>query len=82
MEARNAKIKQLIAELLGMEERELTDDKKLIADLGCDSLDSVEILMAMEDEFAIEIDDDEAMKCVTVADVCDLVGSAVVAQAG
>lgn len=82
MEARNAKIKQLIADLLGMEDRDIADDKGLVADLGCDSLDSVEILMAMEDEFAIEIDDDEAMKCVTVADVCDLVGRAVVAQAG
>lgn len=82
MEARNTKIKQLIAEQLGLEERHLADDKKLIADLGCDSLDNVEILMALEDEFAIEINDDEAMKCVTVADVCDLVGRTVVAQAG
>jgi acyl carrier protein len=82
MEARNAKIKQLIADHLGMEAANLTEDKKLIADLGCDSLDNVEILMAIEDEFAISLDDQEALKCVTVADVCDLVGRTVAAQAG
>jgi len=48
-------------------------ETKIIADLGADSLDSVEIAMAAEDEFAVILGDDELMRCVTVADVLALV---------
>lgn len=50
-------------------------DLRLIADLGCDSLDMVEIAMAVEDEFAIEIVDEAGEKCVTVGDCLALVES-------
>lgn len=51
----------------------LTD--RLVADLGCDSLDFLELAMFLEDEFRIEIVDEDAMKCVTVADAIALVSA-------
>ena len=63
------KIKGIIAEQLGVEEDAITMDTNLMKDLEADSLDAVEIIMAIEDEFDIEIPDEDAEKFQTVADI-------------
>jgi acyl carrier protein len=73
MSDKEARTKKTIAEFLGVEEATLTDEKKLVDDLGCDSLDEIELVMALEDDFGIAIPDEEADKCKTVKDVIDLV---------
>ena len=50
-----ARVKKIIAEQLGVEESQVTNEKAFVADLGADSLDTVELVMALEDEFGIEI---------------------------
>lgn len=65
--------KKTIAEQFGIELGTVTDERSLVADIGADSLDQIELVMALEDEFSIEIVDDEAMKCVTVGDVVQLI---------
>ncbi len=67
------KIKQIIAEQLGLGEEEIQDSASLLDDLGADSLDIVELVMAMEEEFEMEIPDEDAEKIVTVKDVIDYV---------
>jgi acyl carrier protein len=67
------KIKQIIAEQLGLNEDEILDSASLLDDLGADSLDIVELVMAMEEEFEMEIPDEDAEKIVTVKDVIDYV---------
>jgi acyl carrier protein len=67
------KIKQIIAEQLGLNEDEILDEASLIDDLGADSLDIVELVMAMEEEFEMEIPDEDAEKISTVKDVVDYV---------
>jgi len=67
------KIKQIIAEQLGLNEDEILDGASLLDDLGADSLDIVELVMAMEEEFEMEIPDEDAEKIVTVKDVIDYV---------
>ncbi len=62
------KIKEIIAEQLGVKKEEVTDDAKFIDDLGADSLDTVELVMALEEEFGIEIPDEDAEKMVTVGE--------------
>ena len=57
-----AKIKAIVAEQLGVEEAEITDDASFVDDLGADSLDTVELVMALEEEFGIEIPDEDAEK--------------------
>lgn len=63
-----ARVKSIIAEQLGIDEKEIRLDSKFIDDLGADSLDIVELVMAMEEEFQMEIPDEEAENIRTVQD--------------
>jgi acyl carrier protein len=63
-----AKVKSIIADQLGVSEDEIKTDSSFIEDLGADSLDIVELVMAMEEEFEIEIPDEEAENIKTVGD--------------
>ena len=63
------KIKNIIVEQLQVAEKAVTEDASFIDDLGADSLDLVELIMALEEEFGIEIPDGDAEKVVTVGDV-------------
>jgi acyl carrier protein len=62
------RVKEIIAEQLDVDEDEVNPDKKFIEDLGADSLDTVELVMAFEEEFGLEIPDEDAEKIVTVGD--------------
>lgn len=67
------KIKGMIVEQLGVSEDDITMDTNLMKDLEADSLDAVEIIMAIEEEYEIEIPDEEAEKFQTVADLVNYV---------
>ena len=62
------KIKKIVADHLGIEEEKVTEEASFIDDLGADSLDTVELVMAFEEEFGCEIPDDAAEKIVTLKD--------------
>ena len=62
------KIKKIVADHLGVEEEKVTEEASFIDDLGADSLDTVELVMAFEEEFGCEIPDDAAEKIVTLKD--------------
>jgi len=65
------KVKEITSEQLGVDESQITPEAKFIDDLGADSLDTVELVMALEEEFNIEISDEEAEKLITVQKVVD-----------
>jgi acyl carrier protein len=65
----DSKIKTIIAEQLGVKPEEVTPTASFVDDLGADSLDNVELIMALEEEFNIEIPDEDAEKMKTVGDV-------------
>lgn len=62
------RVKAIISEQLGVKKEQVTNDAKFIDDLGADSLDTVELVMALEEEFGIEIPDEDAEKMVTVGE--------------
>ncbi len=67
------RIKQIVAEQLGVDEDQVTNEASFMDDLGADSLDTVELVMALEEEFDIEISDEDAEKIQTVQDAIDYV---------
>lgn len=67
------KIRKILAEQLGVDKDDVTMDASLTDDLGADSLDLVELVMAMEEEFDVEIPDEEAEKIVTVSDAVNFI---------
>jgi len=67
------KVKEIIVEQLGVEEDEITMESSFIDDLGADSLDIVELIMALEEEFDMEIPDEEAEKITSVGDVVEYI---------
>ena len=66
--ALDEKVKSIIAEQLGVKKEEVNESSKFIDDLGADSLDTVELVMALEEEFGIEIPDEDAEKMATVGE--------------
>ena len=62
------RVKNIIIEQLGVEESQVTETAKFVEDLGADSLDTVELVMALEEEFTVEIPDEDAEKIATVGD--------------
>ena len=70
-----AKVKEIIVEELGVEESEVKADANFIEDLGADSLDTVELIMKFEEEFELDIPDEEAEKLTTVGKAIDYLKS-------
>ena len=68
-------VKKMVADHLGVEEVKVTDESNFIDDLGADSLDTVELVMAFEEEFGSEISDSEAEKILTVGDAIKFIES-------
>ncbi len=68
-----ARVKKIIMEQLGVSEEAVKDDASFVEDLGADSLDLTELIMAMEEEFELEIDDEEAQKLLKVKDAVSYV---------
>ena len=75
MAAVDDKVKQIIVEQLGVDEAEVTPSASFVDDLGADSLDTVELVMAFEEAFDIEIPDEDAEKIRTVQDAVSYIGS-------
>lgn len=69
------KVKKIIAEQLSVSEDQIKPDASFVEDLGADSLDTVELVMALEEEFEIDIPDEEAEKIVTFNDVLNYIKS-------
>lgn len=67
------KVKEIVVDQLGVEEDDVKLEASFIDDLGADSLDIVELIMALEEEFDLEIPDEEAEKITTVGDVVDYI---------
>ena len=70
-----ARVRKIVAEQLGVNEAEIKNESSFVDDLGADSLDTVELVMALEDEFETEIPDDEAEKITTVQQAIDYVNA-------
>jgi acyl carrier protein len=71
----SSKVKKIVADHLGIEEAKVTDEASFIDDLGADSLDTVELVMAFEEKFGIEIPDDAAETIQTVQNAIDYIQS-------
>jgi len=71
----SGKIKKMVADHLGIEESKVVEEANFIDDLGADSLDTVELVMAFEEEFGSEISDSEAEKILTVGDAIKFIES-------
>jgi acyl carrier protein len=69
------RVKRLVAEQLGVDEADVIPTASFVDDLGADSLDLVELIMAMEEEFEVKIEDEEAEKIKTVQHVIDFIKS-------
>lgn len=67
------RVKLIVAEQLGVDEDQVTNEASFMEDLGADSLDTVELVMALEEEFDIEISDEDAEKIQTVQDAVDYI---------
>jgi len=70
-----SRVKEVIVDQLGVNEKEVTLEAKFIDDLGADSLDLVELVMALEEEYEIEISDEDAEKIQTVGDAIEYIKS-------
>tara|TARA_B100001540_G_scaffold4959_1_gene4385 strand:+ start:6924 stop:7223 length:300 start_codon:yes stop_codon:yes gene_type:complete len=70
-----SKVKKIVADHLGVDEEKVVDEASFIDDLGADSLDTVELVMAFEEEFGSEISDSEAEKILTVGDAIKFIES-------
>jgi len=70
------RVKQIVAEQLGVDEEQVTDAAAFMDDLGADSLDTVELVMALEEEFDVEISDEDAEKIQTVKNAIDYINQA------
>ena len=75
MASTEERVKQIIVEQLGVDEAEVTPNASFVDDLGADSLDTVELVMAFEEAFDIEIPDEDAEKIRTVKDAIDYITS-------
>jgi len=73
MSAIEKRVKEIVAEQLNVEEAQVTNEASFMDDLGADSLDTVELVMALEEEFDIEISDEDAEKIQTVQDAIDYI---------
>ncbi len=69
------RVKKIVVEHLGVDADKVTDDASFIDDLGADSLDTVELVMAFEEEFGVEIPDDAAEKILTVKDAIGFINT-------
>ncbi len=69
------RVKEIIVEQLGVNESEVTPEAKFVDDLGADSLDLVELVMALEEEYNMEISDEDAEKILTVGDAIEYIKS-------
>ena len=75
MESIEQRVKKIVAEQLGVNESEIKTESSFVDDLGADSLDTVELVMALEEEFECEIPDEEAEKITTVQQAIDYVSA-------
>jgi acyl carrier protein len=73
MENLEARVRKIVAEQLGVAEADIKNESSFVDDLGADSLDTVELVMALEDEFGTEIPDEQAEKIKTVQQAIDYV---------
>jgi len=67
------RVKKIVVEQLGVKEEDVTNDASFVDDLGADSLDTVELVMALEEEFGTEIPDEEAEKITTIQQAIDYI---------
>jgi len=73
MENIEQRVRKIVAEQLGVNESEIKNESRFVDDLGADSLDTVELVMALEEEFETEIPDEEAEKITTVQQAIDFI---------